>query len=231
MNFSTSFTILNLENHFVDVFYYIAGFVTVAWSRSIRDWASSLPLIDAPVFKVMAVWLSTIPSKWAPASRVTVPETCHTIFFACAPPERITSKSLPILRSPVTWKIQVSFAPPLIVTFDPTVTELVQLYSPGESVSEPISPAPRFEKSGVIRPAASPYAVNMSSTAVVRFDEVGDTISAAYRNPVTWVDVAYPVESVCEKPVMYVSAAGLIPTSPVMTEFGIVEIAFFANMT
>src|SRR2546423_1408010 len=71
--------------------------------------------------------------------------------------------------------------------------------------------APVFSsrKSGVGRPAASVYAVCMSLTAVVRLIGVGGAWSAANTWPTTWGEVAYPVASVRQKPVMKLSAAGL----------------------
>ena len=81
-------------------------------------------------------------------------------------------------------------------------------------VFPPISPTPRFRKSGVGRPAASVYAVPMFMTAVVRFELVGAVMSAPYKFPTTWVAIADVVPTlVSENPVKKDVAAGLKPTS------------------
>jgi hypothetical protein len=72
----------------------------------------------------------------------------------------------------------------------------------------------------------------MLVTAVVRFELVGVVISAPYNNPVTCGEVADVVPTmVNEKPVMNDVAAGLSPTSPVITEAGTVETFDVARIT
>mmetsp|Transcript_17373 Transcript_17373/g.58686 ORF Transcript_17373/g.58686 Transcript_17373/m.58686 type:complete len:229 (-) Transcript_17373:509-1195(-) len=93
--------------------------------------------------------------------------------------------------------------------------------------------APRLRFAGSLRrPAASVYAVSMSSMAVIMFFGVGDTSSNANILPVTCGDVAnVPDESaIFEKPVNAAPVIGLMPRSPVMDESGTVETPVLARI-
>ena len=101
--------------------------MTVAFWRATIVWARILPFIVAPVTSVTSVLQSSTPSKCAPAPMLTLPATCHQMFFACAPPASVTFMASAWVRSPVVWKIQVSLAPPEMVTSEGMVTLLVHL--------------------------------------------------------------------------------------------------------
>src|SRR4051794_20537824 len=101
------------------------------------------------------------------------------MFFASAPPLRITFLAAARERSPLVWKIQTSVALPVMVTSVGMVTVRVHLYRPGVRVLPPMLPVPRSRKSGVTRPAASVYAASMLLTAVVRLAGVGTAWLAA----------------------------------------------------
>src|SRR4029077_2763213 len=100
---------------------------TVLPARVTAVCANSLPFAVAPVFRVIAVCDITTPSRCAVVPMLTTPATCHTTFCANAPPVRITLVADAWVRPPAIWKIQVSFAPPLSVTFFGMLTVFVHL--------------------------------------------------------------------------------------------------------
>src|SRR5450755_2164175 len=90
-----------------------------------------------------------------------------------------------------------------------------------------ISPVPSSVKSGVGRPAASVYAVCISSTATVR---ISGSITLHGLGPAASTEKTFPVTSVQVKR----SAApviGLAPTSPVTFEVGTSVIPVFDRIT
>jgi len=56
------------------------------------------------------------PLKSDVVPRVACPAICQKIFFATAPPARVTIAPFATVRSWATWKIHTSFGPPLSVT-------------------------------------------------------------------------------------------------------------------
>ena len=68
-----------------------------------------------------------MPSKCAPAPKLALPATSQNIFFAWAPPLRMTFFAPAMVRLPVVWKIQTSLAPPESVTSVGMITVLVHL--------------------------------------------------------------------------------------------------------
>ena len=59
--------------------------------------------------------------------RVVAPATCQKMFWASAPPVRMTFVAELVLRVPAIWKIQTSFTPPDRVTFVGIVTLVLHL--------------------------------------------------------------------------------------------------------
>jgi hypothetical protein len=70
---------------------------------------------------------STLRHRCEFAPIVVCPATCQKMFLGSAPPLSRTFLAAGMVRSPVVWKIQTSFAPPAMVTSVGMVTVLVHL--------------------------------------------------------------------------------------------------------
>ena len=89
--------------------------------------ANARPVNVAPVFIAINVLSRIIPLKTEPVLRVVVPATCQKIFFACAPPVRITFLPELISRVPGIWNIHTAFEFPDKVTSDVIITPVENL--------------------------------------------------------------------------------------------------------
>jgi len=80
---------------------------------------NSLPLMVAPVLMMIAFLAMMTPLKTAfvPMETPVSPATCQKTFLAKSPPVNNIFVSLAWVRLPSIWKIQISFSPPLRVTF------------------------------------------------------------------------------------------------------------------
>src|SRR5690242_16587970 len=88
---------------------------TVLPARVTDVCAISLPFTEAPVWSVIDVWESTMPSMCAVVPMSTTPAACQNTFCAWAPPESTTFAAEDWVTPPAIWKIQTSLAPPLSV--------------------------------------------------------------------------------------------------------------------
>ena len=92
------------------------GFLTTFFCNVTAVCASSLPLIDAPVFMAINVLSRMVPTKCEVEPRVVLPATCQNTFFGSAPPVKMTFLPLAMLRVPAIWNIQTSVELPLRVS-------------------------------------------------------------------------------------------------------------------
>lgn len=97
-------------------------FLTALASNVTAVCASALPFSLAPVCITIAVLSNIFPLKTAVVPIVVFPATCQKMFFACAPPARITLLPELIFRVCAIWNIQTAFGPPERVTFVGIVT-------------------------------------------------------------------------------------------------------------
>jgi hypothetical protein len=69
--------------------------------------------MDEPVWKVMPVLPSKMPSKCELVPTVMAPETTHTMLRGSAPPASVIRFAFDIVSVPETWKIQAGHGFPL----------------------------------------------------------------------------------------------------------------------
>jgi hypothetical protein len=82
------------------------GATTVAFWRAIDVWASALPFMDPPVWRVIAVFPRMTPSKCDVDPRVTPLATTQMMFAGFAPPARIMVFAEAMVSVPAICKIQ-----------------------------------------------------------------------------------------------------------------------------
>src|ERR1017187_7238966 len=91
------------------------GLVTAFFCNVTAVCANSRPLTDAPVFMLINVLHSMIPSNCDVVPRTALPAICQKMFWASAPPLRRTATPFSSMRFPDIWKIQTLFASPEMV--------------------------------------------------------------------------------------------------------------------
>ena len=67
-------------------------------------------MIEEPVWKVMSVLPSKMPSKCEVVPTVTAPETTHKTLRACAPPASVIRFPFDVVSVSETWKIQAGYS-------------------------------------------------------------------------------------------------------------------------